>query len=91
MVCSLQLGDSAASQLKVIFSFGPFIWALFRFDQSVCGRSSVAGATGGKVNLGYSSEVPIGERSMYVLFTMTTSTSNAVTYVHDRTESDDTE
>lgn len=54
---------------------------IFRFNQSACGRSSVAEATGGKVNLGYSSEGPIGERSMYVLFALTTSTSSTVTYM----------
>ncbi|XP_059187157.1 immunoglobulin superfamily member 5 isoform X2 [Centropristis striata] len=34
--------------------------AIIRFDQSVSGRSLVAEATGGKVNLGYSSEGPTG-------------------------------
>lgn len=33
-----------------------------RFHQSASGRSSVAEATGGKVNLGYSNEGPAGER-----------------------------
>lgn len=62
---------------------------IFRFDQSACERSSVAEATGGKVNLGYSREEPLGERSTRVVHHDNLNLKH--NNIHDSIESDGTE